>query len=44
MIEYQNVDSNLNIKEKGVLEYTVPLTEYEFNKVNVYLFYLISSD
>ena len=26
MIEYQNGKSNLNIKKKGVLEYTVPLT------------------
>ena len=25
MIEYQNGDSNLNIKEKGVMEYTIPL-------------------
>ena len=26
MIEYQNGDSHLNIKKKGVLEYTIPLT------------------
>ena len=26
MIEYQNGDSNLNIKEKGVLEWTIPLS------------------
>ena len=30
MIEYQNGDSNLNIKEKGVLECTIPLKRVKF--------------